>query len=103
MSLCSEVSDSISWRRFCRIPLDGTVPHPATLMKLIARCGSAAVAALNEALLAKAAGAKLLRTAWLRSDTTVVPANVSYPADSGLLARAVRRIAATASRPPCCG
>ena len=38
-SLCAEVSDSISWRRFCRIPLDGTVPHPTTLMKLTARCG----------------------------------------------------------------
>jgi len=29
-----EVSDSITWRRFCRIPLDGQVPHPTTLMKL---------------------------------------------------------------------
>jgi IS5 family transposase len=33
-SSCAEVSDSISWRRFCRIGLDGTVPHPTTLMKL---------------------------------------------------------------------
>ena len=33
-SLCREVSDSIAWRRFCRIPLDGQVPHPTTLMKL---------------------------------------------------------------------
>ena len=57
-SLCAEVSDSISWRRFCRIPLDGTVPHPTTLMKLTARCGDGAVAGLNEALLAKAAGAE---------------------------------------------
>ena len=57
-SLCAEVSDSISWRRFCRIPLDGTVPHPTTLMKLTTRCGSAAVDGLNEALLAKAAGAE---------------------------------------------
>jgi IS5 family transposase len=97
-SLCAEVSDSISWRRFCRIPLDGKVPHPTTLMKLTARCGSAAVAGLNEALLAKAAGDKLLRTARLRADTTVVPANVSYPTDSGLLARAIRRIAATGRR-----
>jgi IS5 family transposase len=97
-SLCAEVSDSISWRRFCRIPLDGTVPHPATLMKLTSRCGSAAVAGLNEALLARAAGDKLLRTARLRADTTVLPANVSYPTDSGLLARAVRRIAATGRR-----
>ncbi len=27
-SLCSEVSDSITWRRFCRIPIDGKVSHP---------------------------------------------------------------------------
>jgi IS5 family transposase len=38
-SLCREVSDSITWRRFCRIPLDGHVPHPTTLMKLTTRCG----------------------------------------------------------------
>jgi transposase, IS5 family len=61
-SLCREVSDSITWRRFCRIPLDRSVPHPTTLMKLTTRCGSAAVDGLNEALLAKAAEAKLLRT-----------------------------------------
>ena len=97
-SLCAEVSDSISWRRFCRIPLDGMVPHPTTLIKLTTRCGPAAVAGCNEALLAKAAEAKLLRTARLRADTTVVPANVAYPADSGLLAKAIRRIAATGRR-----
>jgi transposase, IS5 family len=97
-SLCREVADSITWRRFCRIPLDGRVPHPTTLMKLTTRCGGAAVDGLNEALLAKAAQAKLLRTTRLRADTTVVPANVSYPTDSGLLAKAVRRIAATGRR-----
>jgi IS5 family transposase len=97
-SLCAEVSDSISWRRFCRIPLDARVPDPTTLMKLTTRCGEDAVAGLNEALLARAADARLLRTARLRADTTVVPANVAYPTDSGLLARAVRRIAATGRR-----
>jgi len=97
-SLCAEVSDSITWRRFCRIPLDGRVPHPTTLMKLTSRCGTAAVDGLDEALLAKAAGAKLLRTSRLRADTTVVPANVCYPTDSGLLAKAVRRIAVTGRR-----
>jgi len=74
------------------------VPHPTTLMKLTTRCGSAAIDGLNEALLAKAAEAKLLRTNRIRADTTVVPANVSYPTDSGLLAKAVRRIGATAKR-----
>jgi IS5 family transposase len=97
-SLCAEVSDSISWRRFCRIPLDGKVPHPTTLMKLTTRCGETAVAGLNEALLARAAGAKLLRTARVRADTTVIPANVAYPTDSGLLARAVGKLVRTARR-----
>jgi IS5 family transposase len=97
-SLCAEVSDSISWRRFCRIPLDARVPHPTTLMKLTTRCGADVVAGLNEALLAKAAGQKLLRVSRLRADTTVVPANVAYPTDSGLLARAVRQIAAAGRR-----
>src|SRR4051794_33207536 len=97
-SLCREVSDSITWRRVCRGPLDATVPHPTTLMKLTTRCGTAAVDGLNEALLAKAAGAKLLRTTRLRADTTVLPADVAYPTDSGLLAKAVRRIAATGRR-----
>src|ERR671923_2627707 len=96
--LCREVTDSISWRRFCRIPLDGRVPHPTTLMKLTTRCGTAAVDACNEALLAKAARAKLLRTSRVRADTTVVAADVEYPTDAGLLAKAVRRIAATGRR-----
>ena len=74
------------------------MPHPTTLMKLTTRCGAAAVDGCDEALLAKAAEAKLLRTARLRADTTVVPADVAYPTDSGLLAKAVRRIGATGRR-----
>jgi IS5 family transposase len=97
-SLCREVADSITWRRFCRIPLDGKVPHPTTLMKLTTRCGTAAIDGLNEALLAKAVQAKVLRTDRLRADTTVVPANVAYPPDSGLLARAIKQIAVTVRR-----
>src|SRR5215210_6719699 len=97
-SLCREVSDSIIWRQFCRIGIDQPVPHPTTLMKLTTRCGSAVVDGLNEALLAKAVEAKVLRTSKIRVDTTVVPANVTYPTDSGLLGKAVNRIAATGRR-----
>ena len=74
------------------------VPHPTTLMKLTTRCGSAAVEGLNEALLAKAAEAMVLRCSRVRVDTTVVGSNVSYPTDSALLAKAVNRIAATGRR-----
>src|SRR5215204_6181760 len=76
-SLCREVGDSISWQRFCRIPFGTRVPHPTTLMKLTTRCGDDAVAGLNEALLVKAAAAKLLRTDRVRADTTVVEAAVA--------------------------
>jgi IS5 family transposase len=97
-SLCREVADSISWRRFARIPIDARLPHPTTLMKITTRCGDAAVAGLNEALLAKAAAAKLLRTEKVRADTTVVEADVAYPTDSGLLAKAVGAMARTVDR-----
>lgn len=91
--LCREVADSISWGRFCRIPLGGSTPHPTTLMKITTRCGEAAVNELNEALLAKAAEAKVLKTNRVRADTTVVEANVAYPSDSSLLAKGVARLA----------
>lgn len=91
--LCREVADSISWQRFCRIPLGTAVPHPSTLMKTTTRCGSSVVDGLNEALLAKAQAAKVLKTNKVRADTTVVPANVAYPTDSGLLAKGVAKMA----------
>ena len=97
-SLCREVGDSISWQRFCRIPFGTRVPHPTTLMKITTKCGDAAVTGLNEALLAKAAQAKLLRTDKVRADTTVVEAEIAYPTDSGLLAKAVGKIARTVER-----
>jgi transposase, IS5 family len=96
--LCREVADSISWQRFCRIGFGSRVPHPTTLMKITSRCGDEAVAGLNEALLTKAAAGKLLRTDKVRADTTVVEADVGYPTDSGLLAKAVGAMARTVVR-----
>jgi IS5 family transposase len=96
--LCREVADSISWQRFCRIPLGGRVPHPTTLMKITTRCGEAAVDELNEALLAKAVEARVLKTNRVRADTTVVEANVAYPTDSSLLAKGISRIASAAKK-----
>jgi IS5 family transposase len=58
-------------------------------MKITTRCGSATVDALNEALIAKAVQARLVKTNRMRADTTVVEADVCYPTDSGLLTKAV--------------
>src|SRR6266540_7150216 len=96
--LCREVQDSISWQRFCRIPLGGQVPHPTTLVKLTRRVGPATVAQLNQALLATAAAHKVLRTHKVRVDTTVVEANVCYPTDAGLLTKAISTLARTIGR-----
>ena len=90
--LCAEVADSLAWRRFCRIPLVDSVPHPTTLMKTTTRCGEATAAGMNEALLAKAAEKKVVRLDKVRADTTVVEANVAYPTDSGLLAKGVAKL-----------
>jgi IS5 family transposase len=88
-----EAADSLSWRRFCRVPLGERMPHSTTLMKTTKRCGEDVVAALNEALLAKAVAARVVKSDKIRADTTVVEANVAYPTDSGLLARGVTRLA----------
>ena len=56
------------------------------------------MAGLNEALWAKAAGARLLRTAGMRADTAVIGANVPFPTDCGLLARAVGKLVRAARR-----
>jgi transposase, IS5 family len=96
--LCREVSDSISWSRFARIPLGGRVPHPTTLMKITTRCGQQAISELNEALLAKALEARVLKTNRVRADTTVVEANVAFPTDSSLLAKGISGMAGTAKK-----
>jgi transposase, IS5 family len=91
-SLCREVSDSIGWRRFCRIGLDRPVPHPTTLVKLVGRAGPEVIEQLNTALVAKLAAGKLLRARKLRVDTTVVEADIDYPTDADLLEHAVRKL-----------
>ncbi len=85
----------MAWRRFCRIGITDTVPHPTTLMKITTRCGDQAVDQLNEALLKKAMAAHVVKLDKVRADTTVVPANVAYPTDSGLLAKGVAKLTKT--------
>ena len=97
-TLCKEVADSFTWRRFCRIALGGRVPDPTTLMKLTKRLGPELLEELNGGLLALAVERKVLRSRRLRVDTTVVEADIRSPTDSGLCAHAVSRLARLAKR-----
>jgi IS5 family transposase len=97
-TLCKEVADSFTWRRFCRIALDGRVPDPTTLVKLTKRLGPELVEELNAELLSLAVESRVLRSRRLRVDTTVVEADIRRPTDSGLCAHAVSRLTRLAKR-----
>ncbi len=97
-TLCREVSDSFTWRRFCRIGIEGRVPDPSTLIKLTKRLGPEVLEELNAELLSLAVERKVLRSRRLRVDTTVVEADIRSPTDSGLCAHAVSRLTRLARR-----
>jgi transposase, IS5 family len=97
-TLCREVTDSITWRRFCRIALAGRVPDPTTLSKLTRRLGPELVEELNAGLLRAAVERRVLRSRRLRVDTTHLEADIRRPTDSGLCAHAVSRLTRLARR-----
>src|SRR3989337_4319023 len=68
-TLVREVADSLHWRRFCHIPLDGDVPRPTTLSKLTRKYGPQVLQDLNELLIQKAREHKVLRGPNLRIRT----------------------------------
>jgi transposase, IS5 family len=96
--LCVEVSDSLSWRRFCRIGLEASVPDESTIRKITRRCGPELIEALNAQLLAGAHERGEVDLERVRVDTTVIEADIKYPTDSGLLTSAVCRISSRLRR-----
>jgi transposase, IS5 family len=96
--VCALVSDSISWRRFCRIGLETSVPDESTIRKITRRCGPELIEALNRQLLAAAGERGQVSLDRVRVDTTVVEADIKYPTDSGLLTAATCRIASRLRR-----
>ncbi len=49
------MADSLSRRRFCRIPLPSPAPHPTTLVKLVRRSSPQIIEQLDATLLGKLA------------------------------------------------
>ena len=94
-TLVKEVSDSISWRKFCRIGLEKEVPHSTTLIKLSKKYGPELIDELNKLLLKKARDQKLIRGRKLRIDTTVIESDIHHPTDARLLQDSIKGIIRT--------
>ncbi len=56
-----EVSDSLAWRCFCHLTIGDCVPDSTTLIKLTHKYGADTVDALNDALVLKLKGWKVVR------------------------------------------
>jgi IS5 family transposase len=67
-------------------------------MKITTRCGPKLIEDLNAGLVAAAVEAGVVDIGWLRADTTVVPADIKYPTDSGLLVRGITKAAGLVAR-----
>ena len=93
-TLVREVSDSLHLRRFCLIPLSDPVPTESTVRKLTRRLGPDVVAELIRGVIALATRERRFAPRAMRTDSTVVEADVRYPTDAGLAATGVRLLAA---------
>lgn len=91
-TLVQEVSDSITWRRFCGVSYQQRVPHSTTLIKLTEKYGEESLGELHELIIENLHKRKLIRGRKLRADTTVVASNIHYPTDAGLLYDGLRRL-----------
>lgn len=92
------VSDSIAWRRFCRIGISQRVPNPSTLSKLVNRFGAGCLEELNQSLVQKMAAGRLIKARKLRVDSTATEADIEYPTDADLLEDSVRVITRTVNK-----
>jgi transposase, IS5 family len=92
-TLCREVSDSFSLRRFCRISLDRSVPDESTIRKLVRRLGEEPICEISRLVIAKATRETRFCGRAVRIDSTVVEADVRYPTDSGLALDGARALA----------
>jgi transposase, IS5 family len=96
-TLVREVSDSLHLRRFCLLPLTQRVPDESTVRKLVRRLGPEVVAELTRVVIGKAQRETRFRARAVRIDSTVVEADIRYPAD-GMLAWQGARVLAREGR-----
>jgi IS5 family transposase len=97
-TLTAEVADSLTLRRFARLAISDAVPDASTLSRLTKRFGPETIEELNANLVSKLQERGFVKGERLRTDTTVIGAEVKHPTDAGLLADGVRVLSRTVDK-----
>jgi transposase, IS5 family len=91
-TLVREVSDSLHLRRFCLIGIDQRAPDESTVRKLTRRLGPEVVSELTRMVIEKAQRETRFVARAARIDSTVVEADIRYPADAMLALQGARAL-----------
>lgn len=102
-TLVAEVSDSLSWRRFCGIGYQDRVPDASTLIKLTHKYGEDSLKELHNALITGLKTKKVIRGRKIRMDSTVVESDIHYPTDATVLTDGIRRMRSIVHKIPNAG
>jgi len=89
-----QVSDSLVLRQFCRVYFE-RVPDDTTLIRWAEQVQPETLASFNQRLVQLAKQLQVTRGRKLRTDSTVVETNVTYPTDKKLLAAGVAVLSRT--------
>jgi len=68
-TMVKEVRGSFAWRRFCHLSQEDPVPDDTTLIKMTKNYGEGTLLALNDAIVLKLKGGKVIRSKKLRLNT----------------------------------
>lgn len=84
-----------AWKAFAKLHLTDSVPDYSTLSKWETFFGEDTIKTLHRKIISHLTTRKVIKGTVMRTDTTVVPANIHYPTDASLLYDAVRVITKT--------
>ena len=96
--LVREVSGSLHRRRFCGVSVTASVSHESTLRKLAVWLGPGVVDEITRVLIETARRERRFVARAMRCDSTVVEADVRWPADAGLALDATKLLAREGAR-----
>lgn len=97
-TLVKEVADSLTLRNFARFDISEPIPNASTLSRLTKRFGEDSVREIHKGLVQKLERDGFIEGKKLRTDTTVMAADITHPTDAGLLSDGVRVISRTVDK-----